>query len=70
MNKVAMNIVEHVSLWYSGAFFAYMSSSNIAGFSGIIISNFLSTLQIDFQNGCTTSNGEKFFLYILSSIKG
>jgi hypothetical protein len=31
MNKAAMNIVEKVSLWYSGTSFEYMSRSGIAG---------------------------------------
>ena len=49
-----MNIVEHVSLWYGGVPFGYMSKSGIAGSSGISISNFLRNLQIDFQIGCTS----------------
>jgi hypothetical protein len=40
-NKAAMNIVEHVSLWYGGASFGYMTKSGIAGSSGRSISNFL-----------------------------
>ena len=31
INKVAMNIVEHVSLLYVGASFGYMPMSGIAG---------------------------------------
>jgi hypothetical protein len=34
-----MNIAEHVSLLYVGAFFEYILTSGITGFSGIIISN-------------------------------
>jgi hypothetical protein len=30
-NKTAMNIVEHMSLWYGGASFEYMARSGIAG---------------------------------------
>ena len=36
-----MKIVEHVSLWYSGASFGYMPGSGIAGTSGRAIPNFL-----------------------------
>jgi len=54
LNKAAMNIVEHVSLLYVGASFGYMSRSNITGFSGSIMSNFLRNHQTDFQSGCTS----------------
>jgi hypothetical protein len=37
-NKAAINIVEHVSLWYSDASFRYMLKSSIAGSSGRTIS--------------------------------
>ena len=48
-NKAAMNIVEQVSLWCSGASFGYlMPRSGIVGSSGRSISNFLRNLQIDF----------------------
>ena len=30
-NKAAMDIVEQVSLWYSGASFGYMPRSGVAG---------------------------------------
>ena len=30
-NKAAVNVVEHVSLWYGGAFFGYMPRSGILG---------------------------------------
>ena len=53
-NKASLNIVEHVSLWYGGVPFGYMSKSGIAGSSGRSISNFLRNLQIDFQIGCTS----------------
>ena len=53
-NKAAMNIVEHVPLWHSGASFGYIPKSGIAGSSGRSISNFLRNLQIDFQSGCTS----------------
>ena len=45
-----MNIVEHVSFLYVGACFGYMPSSDIAGFSGNTMSNFLR----NFQCGCTS----------------
>jgi hypothetical protein len=49
-NKAAMNMVEHMSLWYGGASFGYMPKSGIVGSSGRSISDF----QIDFQNDCTS----------------
>ena len=52
--KAAMNIVEHVSLWYVGASFGYMMKDGIPGSPEIIIFHFLRYLQIDFQSGCTT----------------
>jgi hypothetical protein len=54
MNKAAMNIVEHISLWYGGPCFGYMPRSNIAGSSGRTIFNFLRNHQIDFQSGSTS----------------
>jgi len=54
INKAAMNIVEHVSLFYVGASFGYMPKRGIAGSSGSSMSNFLRKLQTDFQNGCTS----------------
>lgn len=54
INKAAMNIVEHVSLFYVGASFGYMPKRGIAGSSGSSMSNFLRILQTDFQNGCTS----------------
>lgn len=53
-DKVAMNIVEQVPMWYSGAPFGYKPKSGIAGYSERSISNFLRNLQIDIQNGCTS----------------
>ena len=50
--QAAMNIVEHVSLWYGGASFGYMPRSGITGSSGRTIPNFLRNCQIDFQSGC------------------
>jgi hypothetical protein len=53
--QAAMNIAEHVSLWYGGASFGYMPRSGIAGSWGSTISNFLGNSQIDFQSGCISS---------------
>jgi hypothetical protein len=53
-DKAAMNIVEHVPLWYGGAFFGHMPKSGIAGSSGRSISSFLRNLQIDLQTRCPT----------------
>ena len=52
INKVAMNIVEYVSLQV-GVSSGYMFRSSIAGSSGSTVSNFLRNIQIDFQSGCT-----------------
>ena len=46
-NKAAMNLVEHVSLWYCVTSFGYMSRSSIAWSAGRTISNFLRKRQID-----------------------
>jgi len=54
INKAALNIIEHVSLFYVGACFGYVSRSGIAGSSGITMSNFLRKLQTDFQSGCNS----------------
>jgi len=54
INKAAMNIVEHVSLFYVWASFGYMSKRGIAGSLGSVMSNVLRNLQTDFQNGCTS----------------
>ena len=48
INKVAMNIVENVSLLYVKESFGYMPRSGIAGSSGNTISNFLRNHQTDF----------------------
>jgi hypothetical protein len=50
ITKPSMNMVEHVSLWYSGASFEFMPKSGIAGSSGKTISNFPRKHQIDFQS--------------------
>ena len=54
INKAAMNIVEHVSLFHGGEFSGYMPRSGIAGSSGGTMSNFLSDHQTDFQSDCTS----------------
>jgi hypothetical protein len=54
INKVAMNIVENVSLLYVKESFGYMPRSGIAGSSGNTISNFLRHCQNSFQSGCTS----------------
>jgi hypothetical protein len=54
-NKTAMNIVEleHIPLWYGGAYFRYMPKSDIAGSSGRTVFNFLRKHNIGFLSGCT-----------------
>ena len=54
INKVAMNIVEHVSLLYVGASSGYMLRSDIARSSGSTMSSFLRNCQTDFQSGFTS----------------
>ena len=54
-----MNKVEHVYLWYSGAYFGYVLRSCIAGSSSIANFNFLRSPQIDFQSGCTNLQSYK-----------
>jgi putative Ca2+/H+ antiporter (TMEM165/GDT1 family) len=54
INKVTVNIVEHVSLLCFGASYGYILSSVIAVSSDKTISNFLRSQQIDFQSGCTS----------------
>jgi hypothetical protein len=52
-NKAAMNIVEPVSLWYSGASFGYMPRKGIAGSLDRTILNILRHCQIGFQSDHT-----------------
>jgi hypothetical protein len=52
--KAAMNMVEHVSLWYSGDSFGYTPKSGIARSLGRTISNFLMNHQTDFQSGSSS----------------
>jgi len=53
IHKSAMNIVDHVSLLYVGAYFRW-PRSGLAGSSGSTIPNILRSHQTDFQNGCTS----------------
>jgi hypothetical protein len=52
--KADMKIVEHMPLWYGGAYLGYMPKSVIAGSAGGSISNFLRNIKIDLQSGCTS----------------
>ena len=52
MNKVAMNIVEHVSLWYGRASFEYMPRNGISW--SRTIPSFLKNHQTDFQSVYTS----------------
>jgi len=54
INKVAMNIMEHVSLLNVGESFGYMPRRGIAGSSSSSMSNFLRNLQTYLQRGCTS----------------
>ena len=53
INKVAMNMVEHVSLLHVGASSGYMPRSGIAGSSGSAMPSFLRNYQTNFQSGFT-----------------
>jgi hypothetical protein len=53
INKVAMNIVEHVSFLSIGTSSGYMPRRGIVGSSGSTRSNFLRNRQTDFQSDCT-----------------
>ena len=52
-NKIAMNVVEHVSSLYIGTSFEYMPISCITGSLGITMSNLLSNHQTDIHSGCS-----------------
>jgi hypothetical protein len=52
INKVSMNIVEHVALLHVRASSGYMPRSGIAGSFGSTLSNFLKNHQTYFQSGC------------------
>jgi hypothetical protein len=47
-NKSAMNIVEHLPLWHTGATFGYISKNSIVGSSSRSSSHFVGNLQLDF----------------------
>jgi hypothetical protein len=71
-NKPAMNIVKHMSLWHGEASFGYIPKSSIAGSLSRSISNFLRSLQIDFQSGCreVAIHNKYFFknmLYVINT---
>jgi len=53
INKVAMSIVDHVSLQYVGESFGYMPRSSIARSLGRTISNILRNRQTDSHSSCT-----------------
>ena len=48
INKTAMNIMEHISLWYGGTSFGDNLRSGIAGSSVTTLFNFLMSHRIDF----------------------
>jgi hypothetical protein len=52
-SKAAMNIVEHVPLWYGGASFGCKLRGGIAVSSVRAISNFLGNCQLDCQSSHT-----------------
>ena len=53
-NNAAMNIVEHMSLWYDWASFGYIPKSDISGSWGRLFPNFLRNYHTDIQRGCTS----------------
>ena len=53
-NNAAINIVEHMSLWYDWTSFGYILNSTIAGTWGRLFPNFLRNHHIDFQRRCTS----------------
>ena len=67
INKVAMNIVEHVSLLPVGASSRYTLRSGIAGSSGSTMSNFMKNLQTDFQSGFSSLQSHQQWRSVLLS---
>jgi hypothetical protein len=53
INKVAMNIVEHVCFLPAGTSSGYMPRRGIAGISNSTLSSYLRIGQTNFQSGCT-----------------
>jgi hypothetical protein len=58
-NKVAMNIVEHVSLLYVRASLRHMPRNDKAGSSDTTMSNFLRNNQINIQSSCITLQSDQ-----------
>lgn len=53
MSNASINMVKHGKAWDSVTTFGYLPRSGIVGSWGRTILNFLRSLQIDFQHGCT-----------------
>ena len=65
-NNVAMNIVEHMSLWYDWASFGYILKSGTAGSWGKLFPNFLRNCHSDIQGAvaaCAPSRNTVVLMY-------